>query len=194
MKIFTSPINKVYSFRTYSTEDSSLEKFWNHLYGKIRNDPNLYSESKVSQYQDVVLNMLYNHKNDKMTEDELIQLQLGIEDLTTTYGDIKSIYQATPDFIKKRISPDLPTAKDFLKKSCLSEVLISDLNLFDQYTLEAIMIYVLSSLFHCIQENPAVRVSTLIEHLDMYVKHQANLLKDRYITLNPLTSDRIKSN
>lgn len=67
------------------------------------NNNNLYSEFelKESQYQDVVLNLLYNHKNDKLTEDELIQLQLRIEDLTTTFGDIKSIYQATRYFIQK---------------------------------------------------------------------------------------------
>lgn len=192
--ILTSPINRVYCLRTYSTNDSSLDKFWNNLYEKLLNNLNLNSESKVSQYQDVVMNMLYNHQNDKLTEDELIKLQLCIEDLTTTYGDIKSIYQATPYFINKLISKDQPTAKDFLKSSGLSDDIICDLNLFDQYTLEAIIIYVLGSLFHCIQENPAVRVSTLIEHLDMYVKYQANLLKNRYTTINPSKSDRIKSN
>lgn len=81
------------------------------------NNNNLYSEFelKESQYQDVVLNLLYNHKNDKLIEDELIQLQLRIEDLTTTFGDIKSIYQATLYLSKKLISENQPTAKDFLK-------------------------------------------------------------------------------
>jgi DNA-directed RNA polymerase len=192
----TSPINRVYCLRTYSTNDSSLDKFWNNFYDKLLNNHNHNhnSESKVSQYQDVVLNMLHNHKNDQLTEEELKKLQICIEDLTTAYGDIKSIYQATPYFINKLISKDQPTAKDFLKRSGLSDEIICDLNFFDQYTLEAIIIYVLSSLFHCIQETPAVRVSTLIEHLDMYVQFQANLLKNRYTAINPSKSDRIKSN
>ncbi|XP_022849119.1 uncharacterized protein LOC111371393 [Olea europaea var. sylvestris] len=60
-------------------------------------------------------------------------------------------------------------------------------------SLEAIIIVVLSSLFHCIQENPAVRVSTLIDHLTMAVRSQAIMLKERHLALNPSTSDRRKS-
>lgn len=67
-------------------------------------DRNLYSinsDSKASEYQDLVLNILYNHKDKKFTEDELIKLQMSIEDLTTKYDDIKSLYQLAPDLIKK---------------------------------------------------------------------------------------------
>lgn len=55
------------------------------------------------------------------------------------------------------------------------------------------MIYVLSSFFHCIQDSLAVYISTLIDHLDMFVKYQANLLKDRHIASNSSTFDRINN-
>ena len=77
------------------------------------------------------------------------------------------------------------TAKDFLKSCSLSSDELSYLDDLDQYTLEALMIFLLGSLFHCIQGSPAVRVSTLIEHLSIYVKNQAHLLKARNIGLSP---------
>ena len=45
------------------------------------------------------------------TNDELTELQTSIEDITTQFDDVKSIYQASPDIIKFFISFDKPGIK-----------------------------------------------------------------------------------
>lgn len=123
---------------------------------------------------------------ENLSDKELYQLQTLIENLTTQFDDFKNIYQISPDLIKIVISNDKPSAKDFIKShKSLSSDDLDCLDYFDQYTLEAIMLYVISYLFSCINEYPAVRVSTLIDHLNMNVKTQAKLLKDRNIALMP---------
>lgn len=108
-----------------------------HFSSKLLDDQNLHSissNSNVSQYQYVVLNMLHQHKKkkEKFTYEELVELQISIESLTTQFDDVKSIYQIAPDLIKKLISKEKPTAKDFLKSSRLSSDDLSYLNYFDQ--------------------------------------------------------------
>ena len=89
------------------------------------------------------------------------------------------------------ISKEKSSAKEFLKNSrILSSDDIDCISHFDQYTLEAIMLYVLSTLFNCINDQPAVRVSTLVDHLNMMVKIQAKLLNERNITLTPSQSNK----
>jgi len=176
----------MFGYRFYSTR----EQFLNSFYMKLSEDQNLHSISKsnVSQYQDVVFNMLHEHKKDELTEEDLISLQKSIEELTIQFDDIQNRYQVVPDLIKLLISPDKVCAKDYLKSCSLSSDDLSYLNYFDHYTLEAIMIYVLGSLFNCLHESPAVRVSTLVEHLDTYV--QAMVYKDRHIALSPSMSNK----
>ena len=59
------------------------------------------------------------------------------------------------------------SARDYLKKSRgISDVELSYLGYLNQYTLEAIIIHVLGSVFNSVQEKGSVRVSTLIEQLE----------------------------
>lgn len=54
------------------------------------------------------------------------------------------------------------TAKLYLMEMCgMSEKDLTYIEKFWTYTLEAIMIHVLGSVFNCVQNLPAVRVSTL---------------------------------
>lgn len=50
---------------------------------------------------------------------------------------------------------------------------------FGEYTLEAIIIYVLGMLYNSVQESPMVRVSTLLDMLDRTVRTQADIIKTR---------------
>lgn len=77
------------------------------------------------------------------------------------------------------------TAKDLIKSSSLSSDELSYLDYLDQYTLAALMILGLGSIFHSLKDSPAVRVSTLMEHLSIYVQNQAYLLKARNIGFFP---------
>ncbi|KAL6310585.1 hypothetical protein AAG906_019256 [Vitis piasezkii] len=185
----------LYGHRCYSTKDTILEKFWESFYSQLLDDMKIHSrsESNVSQYHKYVIDLLNNSKKDKdsFTEEELISIQTSIEDATFKYDDVKNIYQLTPDLIKIIISKDELTAKEFLKKCKLTKNDLLTLEYFDQYTLEAIIIYVLGVLFNCIQELPAVRVSTLIEHLDTYVRSQAKLFKGYTSEERPSTKHKI---
>lgn len=185
---YVGPI-KLFSLYSTTTKESQIDMFLVQFYDKLIKDHNVcnYSEnSNVSKYQHTVLNELHKYQNEKLSDDELFKLQTKIENLTTQFDDFKNIYQITPDLIKIMICKDKPSAKDFLKScKCLSSDDLECLDFFDQYTLEAIMLYVMGILFHCINDNPAVRVSTLVDHLDMNVRTQAKLFKDRNIVLMP---------
>lgn len=85
--------------------------------------------------------------------------------------------------VKMLIKEDEPSAKDYLRKCQITPEDLDYLENFDQYTLEAIMIYALGYIFHGINESPAVRVSTLVEQLDSLTRAHARMLKERNISL-----------
>lgn len=128
----SSRVRGLFGYRSYSTKESHIEKFLIHFSSKLLDDQNhhsISSNSNVSQYQDVVLNMLHQKKKEKFTDDELVELQISIESLTTQFDDVKSIYQIAPDLIKKFLSKEKPTAKDFLKSCSLSSDYLDSINL-----------------------------------------------------------------
>lgn len=53
--------------------------------------------------------MLHNHKEAglALTEDELIQLQTSIENLTTQFDDFKNVYQIAPDLIRLMVCQEI---------------------------------------------------------------------------------------
>ena len=66
----------------------------NHIYDNDR--------SKVTQYQDAVLNLLHHHQHTgQLTDKELKDLQWEIESFTTRFDDKKNIHQAVPDLLIK---------------------------------------------------------------------------------------------
>ncbi|KAK2995386.1 hypothetical protein RJ640_029018 [Escallonia rubra] len=85
---------------------------------------------------------------------------------------------------------DQETAKEFLKKH-LSPESVAIINQFDHYTLEAIMIHVLATVFHSVKDYPIVRLSTLIEQLDSVFRVHADLLKRRLLEIydNSVSTD-----
>lgn len=109
------------------------------------------------------------------SENELQKLQMRIEDLTNKFEEC-SIFNETPNLIKLLIGKDLISAKSYLYKNIPQDIYNSTIAQFGEYTLEAIIIYVLGFLFHSIQESSVVRVSTLLEMLDRTVRTQANII------------------
>lgn len=177
--------NRTYSSSKKSSIDMTNDlyvTFWNNFYSIVSTHNTFRNESNIGKYQSEVLQMLRDHKEAKgdLSKIELEELQRKIENLTTSFDDVKNLYQSTPGLIKLFISPNEPTAKEFLKSRKLSSNDLLILNQFDQYTLEGIMIYVLSLVFSSLEDYPAVRVSTLIEQLDSVVRLQGSLLESRH--------------
>ncbi|KAK1572956.1 hypothetical protein Q3G72_035337 [Acer saccharum] len=93
--------------------------------------------------------------------------------------DEESMFKTTPNIIKILISNDKESAKDYLRNRALSEDDIELLSEFGQYTIEALIVYVLSMVFTSHDSNSMIRVASLVEQLDSNVRLQATLLKCR---------------
>lgn len=87
--------------------------------------------------------------------------------------DEKSIFKETPNLIKRLIAKDLISAKNYLKTYLPTNIYDENIAQFGEYTLEAIIIYVLSQSFHSIRHTSMVRVSTFMVLLDRTVRIQA---------------------
>lgn len=91
--------------------------------------------------------------------------------------DEQSMFKTTPNLIKMLISTDKESAKDYLKNKARTNLdeLLSE---FGQYTIEALIVYVLCMVFTS-SSNSMIRVASLVEQLDSNVRLQAVLLKGR---------------
>lgn len=159
-----------------------LVRFWGHFFDCYET---IYKEIKLSkstQYKEKVFDILNNAKERfPLNDDELELMQIQIEDLTMTF-DEQSMFRTVPNIIKMLMKSDGINAKDYLKSSLSDENDISLLNEFGQYTIEALIIYVLCMMFNSgSYNNSCVRVSSLIEQLECSVRNQALLLKRRRI-------------
>ncbi|KAL3646614.1 hypothetical protein CASFOL_009581 [Castilleja foliolosa] len=101
----------------------------------------------------------------------------------------KTVPNVIIDMIKKGEESGSSSAKEFLLLSKkLSDEEKSSLNVFGTYTLEVLLIHVLSTLFNAVESNSVIRLSTLIDRLDTTVRSQITLLMrrkfDRYWTPN----------
>ena len=151
----------------------------NNFYNKI--DDSISSDKKSSNatlYHYEVIKLLMNSKSMKsngesLSQEEVFYLHKEIEDLTMNF-DEKSVFKSVPSLIKLLICQDMITAKEYLMQKCgLYENDLTYIQVFGQYTLEAIIIHVLRSMFNCVQDLSVIRVSTLIEQIDSTVQVQA---------------------
>lgn len=162
----------------YTTIAAILKEFIKNLESVNRDK----KKSKAAEYQDEVIKILNMHKNKELSDDELKVLQEKIEDITMYYDSIKRIEQMSPDLVKLLIQPDKISAIDYVKS--FDDIYgqdLSDLNNFEPYSLECLIIYTLASVFNPLEEVPAVRVSTLVELLQRNVKNHAKLQRERNI-------------
>jgi len=102
----------------------------------------------------------------------LLELQKEIEDLSMTFNE-QSIFTCVSNLIKLLISSYMITAKEYLMQKSLSDTDLTYIKVFGKYTLEAILIHVLGSVFNPLQDLSIVRVSTLIHQIDSTIRVQA---------------------
>ncbi|OIT05563.1 hypothetical protein A4A49_61368, partial [Nicotiana attenuata] len=137
-------------------------------------------QTNIGKYQSAVLELLRKSKVDRYDSYKLYKLQRMIEEQAYPYDDIQSLFEATPMMVNLLVKKDAPSAKEYLKASKkLTTGELDLLNLFHQYTLEGIIIYIFGCLFNSINESPAVRLSTLVDQLDKMARVHAKLLSKR---------------
>ena len=182
--------------RYYSSipKEALIEEFFQNIDSKlmtISSECHNSNDSR-SQYRDEVIKLLHDRKKKgPLSEQELIEIQSIIEDLTMKYDD-KNIYSTAPNLIKRLIRKDKPSAKDYLKSRLQDKDDLEMLFYLDQYTLETIILHVLGTVFHSLQESSAARVSTLVEQLDSFVRVQVRLLKSRKNVTKPSNEEGVK--
>lgn len=158
-----------------SKQNDILSAFWNNFNDKLGNlVENKIIKSNTKTYQYSVLNKLKEQSCKTMKAHQLYILQLAIEEHTMDF-DENNVFKHSTMMLDKIINKGGITAKEYLKqKKCgLSEIELSYIHVFSQYTLEALLIHVLGSVFNNIQDLSIVRVSTLIEQIDSHVRYHA---------------------
>lgn len=163
------------------SEKKELNRFWNAFFDEIANQWQIDNKdsTKSDMYKLLVIEKLMQGKEGKqLCSDDLRKLQLEIEDLSMAF-DEQSIFKTVPNLIRTLIRIDEINAKDYLRgkvelkedKELLAE--------FGQYTIEALIIHVLSMVFNSLEESSIIRLASLIEQLESCVRSQAALLKHR---------------
>lgn len=168
-------------------DKNKLIKFWEEFYQYYlsKKEPQSGTNNKASNstlYKEEVFSLLESKKG-KLTEDELRDLQITIEDLTMNF-DEESIYSSTKNIIKLLIGKELECARDYLRKWGLEADDMELLSEFGQYTLEALIVHVLAIVFNPNDSQVMVRVATLVEHFEKIVRLQAKLFKCRRCKLD----------
>ena len=159
---------------TSSNRTPAIDNFWNSFYKKIEESGGngVYN---VNLYHNEVIKLLVSSKSMEggCSQDKLFSLQRDIEDLTLFFEE-KSIFRTYPSLIKLLIHDDMITAKEYLmQKRYLLDTDLACIKIFGKYTLEAIIINVLGSVFNYAQSLSVVRLSTLIHQIDSAVRVQA---------------------
>lgn len=167
--------NQVNETKRNQATETIIKEFWDQLYTDIEVKKIVIESEDI--YNRQVFSLLHEYKKDNNTRDEnsLYKLQTQIEDLTHTFEE-RSIDKYCNNLIRQLIGKEQISAKAYLYKYLPNDIYKSTIAQFGQYTLEAIIIYVLGATFHCIQESSVVRVSTLLGLLDRTVLTQANII------------------
>ena len=152
-------------------KEETLSLFWKSFYNKMKGLSSFKKPSNATQYHDKVIQLLIKYQSPSLSLSELMELQKHIEELSMTF-DEKSIFKNVPSLIKLLIKDDDSTAKVQLTKN-LSENDLTYIRVLGKYTLEAIIIHVLGSVFSPLQDLSVVRVSTLVQQLDSTVRVQS---------------------
>lgn len=164
-------------------DKQTMFSFYTKVYTTLKDKYlELYKEkSATSQYKDAVLLKLQEAKTRfPLSEDELRQLQFEIEELSSLF-DEESIFSTVPNIIKILIHEDKECCKDVLKNQLEKQEDIDLISEFGHYTIEALIVYEISSLFSAQEVSAVVPTSTLLDRLERSVRTQALLLKGRRI-------------
>lgn len=157
---------------------NALIRFWNQFYTHLEQIQKEkwsddLSKSKSYQYKDNVFRILHEEKvHLPLTEDKLHNIQMRIEDITLLFNE-KSLFKTVPNLIKILIKNNDVSAKDYLKGRIIEDdhdqELLSE---FGQYTIEALIVHVLSILFQN-GEHLLIKLASLIEQLESSVRLQS---------------------
>lgn len=161
-------------------DKKELVRFWNEFYTYFllsTNKSEQQCKSNTVKYKDTVFDILENAKaRFPLSDEELHDIQKEIENITLLF-DEKSIFNTVPDIIRILIRDNEESAKDYLRRRPLEKDDIELLSEFGQYTIETLIVYVLSLFFHSVESNTLIRVASLVEQLESSVRHHASLLK-----------------
>jgi len=137
-------------------------------------------DSMRTQYRNVVVDKLEAKKKEfPLSEEELIKLQTEIEDLTIQF-DEESILKTEGNIVKMLIRSEDLNAKEYLRLhqsfSDEDSELLSELG---KYTMEALIVHVLSWLIHSAGDKGLIKVATLIEQMESSVRLNALITRQR---------------
>lgn len=167
------------TMRRKDTEKEELIRFWNQFYNEEKKRITKKVSTKSEDYKNHVFNVLEEGKaGEPLGKEELRKLQLEIEDMTAAF-DEQSIFKTVPNLIRVLINKNEINAKDYLKKHLVLNADKELLYEFGQYTIEALLIHVLSLVFNSLEISSIIRAASLIERLESSVRTQAALLKHR---------------
>lgn len=172
-----------------------LLRFWNQFYNKVitvypslivkdkidsMNESTDKKESARTKYKEMVFNTIEGAKeNFPLDDSTLKKLQKKVEKLSMNYAE-ESLFKTIPSIMKMMINNKLPNAKDYLmEKKHLPEKDKELLMEFSRYTLEGLMVHVLSLMFNPLQKEGMVRLATMVERLEFSVRTHANVLHER---------------
>ncbi|KAK7357083.1 hypothetical protein VNO80_16364 [Phaseolus coccineus] len=159
-----------------------LSNFLKCFYSKMKKKVSNNNNENSNQYKNAVIDLLEDnkeviHKNEFEKTKFLYSLKTKIENLTMEF-DEESLDKTSYNILNKLIKQDQTNARDYLLPK-LSEKDANLLQVFNQYTIEALIVHLLAQLFNNSEDNLIIRVATLIEQLDLIVRNQASFFKSR---------------
>ena len=158
--------------------DAIIDAFWQSFYDRINASFGMvnFKKSHTSLYQNAVIKLLESSKiskDESSKQEELLALQRRIEDLTMGFEE-ESLFKSVPGIVGLLINKEKMTAKVYLTKRCeLTETDMKYVDVMGKYTLEALLIHVLGSVFNPLEDLPVVKVAAMIQQIQSAVKVQA---------------------
>lgn len=175
-------LGKYFPRKSWDVEEK-LTKFLDNFITELYNttvESATGKDSMKMQYSNVVLEMLEKKKKEfPLSEEELIKLQREIEDLTILF-DEESIFKTAGNLVKMLIRSDDLNAKEYLRShQSLSDEDSELLSELGKYTIEALIVHVLSLLFYSAGDKGLIKVATLIERMESSVRVHALITRQR---------------
>lgn len=109
-------------------------------------------------------------------------MQRNVEDLSFRL-ELETLYHSVPDVFAMIIKKDEPSARDLILQKRVGVNIQRVLKQLDEYTLEAVCVYVLSNLFNSGADSTLVRAATFIENLSYCIQYHYSVSSSRRMAL-----------
>jgi len=161
------------------TKNVLLKKFWKDYESTIKERGLNNTTLQVSEYNQSVFKLLRDNKfilneENPNRDEDLQKLELEIENLTVKF-DKETIFKSSFTLIELLLKDKRCCVRDYLKDH-LPDKCLSAIYKLNEYTIECCIIHVLGSLFNHLNDINHIRLSTLIDHLEMHIVTQLVLL------------------